>query len=75
MYIKIKEGEIKDNTKEIYKWNDEDLVRNYLWYKMLYKMSDTEMEARYQNRYTVCRIEMQKRGIHKTEEGYFYKNA
>ena len=71
MYIKMKEGELKDNTSKIYEWSDEDLVRNYLWYKMLYKMSDTDNETRFQNRYTVCRIEMQKRGIHKTPTLYF----
>ena len=75
MYIKIKDGELKENTSKIYEWSDEDIVRNYLWYKMLYKMADTDNETRYQNRYTICRIEMNKRKIHKDDNGYFYKNV
>lgn len=75
MYIKAKDGEMKESTKDIYTWFDEDLVRNYIWYKMLYKMADAKMEKVYQNRYTICRLEMEKRGIHKDEYGNFYKNA
>ena len=76
MYIKIKDGEIKNSTKDIYTWLDADLVRNCLWYKMLYKMADNkDTEKIYKNRYDICRIEMEKRGIHKDEYGYFYKNV
>lgn len=67
-------GEIKDTTKDIHKWSDEDLVRNYINNKMLYKMADRGTEMKYQNRYTICRIEMNRRKIQQDNYGEFYKN-
>ena len=76
MYINAKNGELKNGTKDIYKWSDEDLVRNYINNKVLYKMADTkDLEIRYQNRYTICRIEMIRRKIQQDNYGEFYKNA
>lgn len=75
MYINAKNGELKNGTKDIYKWSDEDLVRNYVNNRMLYKMADKETEIKYQNRYTICRIEMNKRGIKNDGYGNFYKNV
>ena len=73
--IEYNNGKIKDTTKDIHKWSDEDLVRNYINNRMLYKMADKGTEVRYQNRFVVCRIEMNRRGIHKNEYGEFYKNV
>ena len=74
--IEHTKGEIKNGTKNIYRWSDEDLVRNYINNKVLYKMADTkDLEIRYQNRYTICRIEMNRRKIQQDNYGEFYKNV
>ena len=76
MNINIQNGEIKNTTKNIHKWSDEDLVRNYMNNKMLYKMSDNkDTEKRYKNRYDICRIEMIRRKIKNDGYGNFYKNV